>query len=169
MNKLYYNLFGKHNRKIPFVILVYFFATFVIIRVLVYAWTYGYIPEISLMIKGIEIHHFNFGIFILAIVGFLLLTYKNQENHLRIAKIYGIGLALAFDEFGMWLHLDNNYLLRQSYDAIIIIAVLFLNMVYLNHIWKKIIEQHIILGRKILSAFRKDVETKSRKILTRTK
>jgi len=169
MNKIYYNLFGKHNRKFPFIVLVYFLTTFVIVRILVYAWTYGYIPEISLMIKGIEIHHFNFGIFILAIVGYLLLINEKEKNRLKIAKIYGVGLALAFDEFGMWLHLDNNYLLRQSYDAIIIIAVLFLNMVYLNHIWRKIIEQHIILGRKILAAFRKDVETKSRKILTKTK
>jgi len=169
MNKLYYNLFGRHNRKVPFIVLVYFFATFVIARILVYAWTYGYIPEISLVIKGIEIHHFNFGIFILAIVGYLLLVSEKEKNRSRIAKIYGIGLALAFDEFGMWLHLDNNYLLRQSYDAIIIIGVLFLNIIYLSHIWKKIIEQHIILGRKILASFRKDVETKSRKIFIKKK
>ncbi len=169
MNKLYYNLFGKHNRKIPFTILVYFLTTFVVVRILVYAWTYEYIPEISLMIKGIEIHHFNLGIFILAVVGYFILTNEKEENRLKLAKIYGIGLALAFDEFGMWLHLNDNYWLRHSLDAVVIISVVLFNIIYLNRIWKKIIEQHIILGKKILSAFRKDVETKSRKILTKTK
>ena len=169
MNKIFHFLIGKQNRKIPFAILVYFFATFVIVRAFVYAGAYGIIPEISIFIKGIQIHHLNFGIFILAIVGYLALVRKNNTSPLKIAKIYGIGLALAFDEFGMWLHLENNYLLRQSYDAVIIITVILFNTVYLNHIWKKIIEQHIILGRKILAAFRKDVEIKSRKILTREK
>lgn len=165
MNKLYYNLFGKHNRKVPFVVLVYFFATFIIVRTLVYVWTYGYIPELSLMIKGIEIHHFNLGIFILAVVGYLLLISEKEENRLKLAKIYGIGLALAFDEFGMWLHLEDNYWLRHSLDAVIIISIVLFNIIYLNHIWRKIIEQYTILGRKILAAFCKDVETKSRKIL----
>jgi hypothetical protein len=169
MNKIYYILFGKHNGKIPFTILVYFLATFAIIRALVYAWTYGYIPELSLVIKGVEIHHFNFGIFILAIVGYLLLITEKEKSRLKLAKIYGIGLALAFDEFGMWLHLADNYWLRQSYDAIIIISVIFLNIVYLNNIWRKIIQQHILLAKKILAAFREDIETKSRKILTREK
>ncbi|MCK4520768.1 hypothetical protein KAT95_02775 [Candidatus Parcubacteria bacterium] len=169
MNKLYYNLFGKHNRKVPFVVLVYFFATFVIVRILVYAWTYGYIPELSLMIKGIEVHHFNIGIFTLAVVGYLLLVSEKEEHRLKIAKIYGIGLALAFDEFGMWLHLDDNYWLRHSLDAVVVISVVLFNIIYLNHIWRKVIEQHIILGRKILSAFRKDVEKKSKKILDRKK
>ena len=169
MNKIYYNLFGKHNRKAPFVVLVYFFATFIIVRTFVYAWTYGYIPEISLMIKGIEIHHFNIGIFILAVVGYLLLISEKEEHRLKMAKIYGIGLALAFDEFGMWLHLNDNYWLRHSLDAVVIISVVLFNIIYLNRIWRKIIEQHIALGKKILAAFRKDVETKSKKILTKTK
>lgn len=166
MNKIFRFFIAKHNRKTPFVILVYFFATFIIVRAFVYAWTYGFIPEIALVIKGIEIHHLNFGIFILAVAGYLALVKEKEDSRLKIAKIYGIGLALAFDEFGMWLHLENNYWLRQSFDGIIIITVILINVVYLNHIWQKIIEQHVILGRKILNKFRKDVEVKSKKILT---
>lgn len=147
MGKIYHNLIKKHNQKIPFVILVYFFATFVAIRALVYAWAYNIVPEFSLVIKGIQIHHLNFGIFILAFVGYWLLVRKS--NRFKMAKIYGIGLALAFDEFGMWLHLQNDYWIRHSYDAIIIITVTLLNIVYLGHIWQKIIKKNIIWGRKI--------------------
>ena len=157
MKKIYYNLFGKHNQKVSFIVLVYFLAAFVVVRSLVYLWTYGVIPEISLVIKGVEIHHFNFGIFILVIVGYLLLTGPSLKNRLRIARLYGIGLALAFDEFGMWLHLENNYWLRQSYDAVIIIAVLLLNIVYLSEIWKKIIEKHIFYAKKVFTVARKKV------------
>ncbi len=153
MNNFYNNLIKKHNKKIPFIILVYFSATFILVRTAVYAWIYNIIPEINIFIKGIEIHHLNFGIFILAITGFLSLISKKDVNRVKIAKIYGIGLALAFDEFGMWLHLENNYWLRPSYDGIIIITVALLNIIYLNDMWKKIIEQHINLVKKILNKF----------------
>ncbi len=150
---------GQHNQKMPFLILAYFFTTFIIIRALVYSWENGLIPELSLYIREIEIHHFNFGIFILVIVGYLLLINKNEENRFKLAKLYGIGLALAFDEFGMWLHLENNYW-RQSYDGIIIITVILLNIIYLNHIWQKIINQNIIWTKRILGRFGRDMKLK---------
>ena len=36
--------------------------------------------------------------------------------------MYGVGLGLTFDEFGMWLHLDTTYWQRGSFDAVVIIA-----------------------------------------------
>ena len=33
-----------------------------------------------------------------------------------------IGLALTFDEFGMWLHLGGSYWQRASFDAVVVIA-----------------------------------------------
>ncbi len=38
------------------------------------------------------------------------------------AVVYGIAMALTFDEFGMWLHLGGSYWQRASVDAIIIVA-----------------------------------------------
>ena len=34
------------------------------------------------------------------------------------------GLALTFDEFGMWLHLGGSYWQRASYDAVVTLAAL---------------------------------------------
>ncbi|MBE7158334.1 MAG: hypothetical protein INR62_07850 [Rhodospirillales bacterium] len=38
---------------------------------------------------------------------------------------YGFGMALTFDEFGMWLHLGGSYWQRGSFDAVIVILSLF--------------------------------------------
>jgi hypothetical protein len=36
--------------------------------------------------------------------------------------VYGVGLALTFDEFGMWIHLGGPYWQRASYDAVVVVA-----------------------------------------------
>ena len=41
-----------------------------------------------------------------------------------MAVAYGVGLALTFDEFGMWLHLGGGYWQRASFDAVVVIAAL---------------------------------------------
>jgi len=38
------------------------------------------------------------------------------------ALVYGVGLALTFDEFGMWVHLGGPYWQRASFDAVVLIA-----------------------------------------------
>ena len=40
------------------------------------------------------------------------------------AVLYGIGLALTFDEFGLWVHLGGSYWQRASFDAVVVIAAL---------------------------------------------
>jgi len=35
-----------------------------------------------------------------------------------------VGLALTFDEFGMWLHLNTDYWQRASFDAVVAIGSL---------------------------------------------
>lgn len=49
--------------------------------------------------------------------------FVNGSWGLRWAAIlYGIGLALTFDEFGLWLHLGGSYWQRASFDAVVVIA-----------------------------------------------
>jgi hypothetical protein len=38
--------------------------------------------------------------------------------------LYGVAMALTFDEFGMWLHLGGSYWQRASVDAVILVASL---------------------------------------------
>jgi hypothetical protein len=46
-----------------------------------------------------------------------------------------VGLGLTFDEFGMWLRLQDDYWSRLSYDAIIVISLFFINIVYFYSSW----------------------------------
>ncbi len=101
----------------------------------------GILDDPNLYIKGYHIHHLNYGIFILAITGLLALFFLNTKNRLKIGILYGIGLALTFDEFGMWLKLEADYYSRLSYDAMIIITIILLSMVYLPSLWHRIIYQ----------------------------
>jgi hypothetical protein len=69
------------------------------------------------------VHHLNFGILLLSVVGGYLLLGTPAEDGMRWATIlYGIGLGLTFDEFGMWLHLGGSYWQRASFDAVVVIA-----------------------------------------------
>ena len=83
------------------------------------------VPNLYFFLHGTHVHHLNYGIFLLAGVGAYLLLAALSRNRRRLAAlVYGIALALTFDEFGMWLHLGGSYWQRASVDAIIIVAAL---------------------------------------------
>ena len=105
--------------------LVAFLLTFIFVRTLVYFLNSGKMRNVFVQVKGTHIHHLNFGILMLAGVSGYLLFWTSGRLGLDIAAAgYGIGMALTFDEFGMWLHLEDNYWQRASWDAIGVVASL---------------------------------------------
>lgn len=121
------------NNKIIAMVLFSFLSTFILARLTVYFVLGKLLPNLFLTIRGVHIHHFTYGVVLLAITGLYLLL-KRPTPELPVFKLatvlYGIGLALTFDEFGMWIRLQDNYWIRQSYDAVIIVTVLLLNIHY---------------------------------------
>jgi len=107
-------------------ILTSFLATFIVARCLVFTIMSRRVPDLYIYVGGTHVHHLNFGIFLLAGLGaYLILARPSQERLPRMAVLYGIGLGLTFDEFGMWLHLGGSYWQRASLDAVgVIVAVL---------------------------------------------
>lgn len=104
-------------------VLYVFLLTFIATRVLVFLIMARLIPDLYLHVRGTHIHHLNHGIFLLAIVGGYLLFRRPRGRELAAAATaYAIGLALTFDEFGMWLRLGGPYWQRASFDAIVVIA-----------------------------------------------
>ena len=53
---------------------------------------------------GLHIHHYVYGIFLLAVAGYLALWFKSPRVTPWLALMYGVGVGLTFDEFGMWLN-----------------------------------------------------------------
>lgn len=126
------HLQDKHGQKVSFLILLSFLFAFVVARI------YALVTAPILEIKGIHIHHLNFGISLLAISGLLGFYFSDSKWRKKIIVFYGIGLGLTFDEFGMWLHLEDQYWMRTSYDAIIIISLILLNAIFFGERWIKI-------------------------------
>ncbi len=113
----------NRRRQIPFWILIGFLPAFGLAR-----YTVHHFPWLFLHIHHTHVHHFTYGIIVLAVMGFVSLT---TERYRRVqAVFYGIGLALAFDEFGMWIRLTDNYSIESSENAIAVIAAILVFTVY---------------------------------------
>ncbi|MCL5675559.1 MAG: hypothetical protein M1120_00330 [Patescibacteria group bacterium] len=141
LENIYNSVIRKHKDATSFMVLLFFLLTFVVSRTYIYLNTVGIVPDnwfLNRSIRGVHIHHLAFGIVILTISGYLALIFHSQRIKHYISALYGVGLGLAYDEFGMWLHLRDNYWIRQSYDAIAIITVLLINIVYFGNLWQKI-------------------------------
>lgn len=114
-----------HNRRdqIPFWMLVGFLPTFGAARWMVYTF-----PNLFLNVRGTHVHHFIYGFFVLAIIGFVALVATRYRRVLAV--LYGIGLALSFDEFGMWIRLTDNYNVEASEDMMVAILSILVFLVY---------------------------------------
>lgn len=108
------------------IVLVTFLLTFMLARMIVFLIMFRAIPDFFLYIKGTHIHHLNYGIFLLSGVGSYLLFGRPVDRSLKIAAgIYGVAMALTFDEFGMWIHLGGSYWQRASWDAVVLLSASF--------------------------------------------
>src|SRR5579864_4468582 len=102
-----------------------FVVTFILARTLVLLIMARRIPNFYFFLRGTHVHHLNYGIFLLAAVSTYTLFAEPRGRALRItALLYGVAMALTFDEFGMWLHLGGSYWQRASVDAVIVVAAL---------------------------------------------
>jgi hypothetical protein len=112
-------------RELARVVFTVFLLTFISARLLVILIMGRMIPDLFLHMGETHVHHLNYGIFLLCIVcGTLLFFHVSDRERTWCAVVYGFGLALTFDEFGMWLHLGGGYWQRASFDAVIVVASL---------------------------------------------
>ena len=112
-------------RRIAILVLASFLITFLSTRILVLLIMTRHLPDFFVYIGGTHVHHLNLGIILLSVCGAAMLFFPLSRQGLRLVSIfYGIGLALTFDEFGMWLHLGGSYWQRASFDAVSILAAI---------------------------------------------
>ncbi len=135
---IYQQVIVQHHRAKSFIILVSFLITFVISRIVVWLIDAGKFPDLYVYIGETHIHHLNLGIFLLSITGYLSLVLPEFKYRNALAIFFGIGLGLTFDEFALWLFLENDYYARISYEAIITISLILLNIVYFPDLWRRI-------------------------------
>jgi hypothetical protein len=112
-----------------------FILTFIIARAFVFMIMAHRLPNFYFFLQGTHVHHLNYGIFLLAVVGGYGVFRRSVGRAAEItALLYGIAMALTFDEFGMWLHLGGSYWQRASVDAVIVVAAIMGLCAYMRSI-----------------------------------
>ncbi len=139
----------KHGRKTSFLILLSFLAAFIFARI------YSLVAAPVLIYRDVHIHHLNYGIAFLALSGFLSFYLSNSRFRNKIILLYGIGLGLTFDEFAMWLHLEDHYWMRTSYDAIIVISAVLINIVFFGDFWQRMLNNAVFGASKANEKYKK--------------
>lgn len=120
------NRFSQTNTRLARIVLVTFLLTFMMARMVVFMIMSHTIPDLYLHVKGTHVHHLNYGIFLLSAVGAYFLFKRPEDRALKtVAGVYGIAMALTFDEFGMWIHLGGSYWQRASWDAVVVLSAGF--------------------------------------------
>lgn len=118
---------------IPFLTLFSFLLWFVTARVFTH-----YFPNTFISFNDAHIHHYAYGIIMLSILAFSFLAYPpTRSGRLRGAVLLGISLAWAYDEFAMWIDLEDIYFDRRNYDAILTISLILLNAIYFPGFWSR--------------------------------
>jgi hypothetical protein len=84
-------------------------------------------PIRDVHIGGVHVHHQVWGILLVLVVGLLTFRFRPESPWIEVlAALFGIGAALALDEFALWLHLEDVYWSeegKKSIDAVMIAAV----------------------------------------------
>src|SRR6266513_4709733 len=111
----------SNARPLARLVLLSLTLTFVLARLVSILIALHRMPNIFFHVHDTHVHHLNYGIFLLAGVGAYLLFSSGPAGP-AAAVVYGIGLGLTFDEFGMWLHLNGDYWQRASFDAIVVLV-----------------------------------------------
>ena len=142
--KIYNKYIKDRNEEPRFLIILSFFLTFVIARLIVYNIQYQIIPIANsyIVIHQIHIHHLVFGITLLLIAGFIRIPQFGTSLISLSSVFYGIGAALTLDEFSIWLRLNPNAYFgktgRQSIDVVVIFFLLLLTSLWHGAFWRKI-------------------------------
>ena len=129
-----------------------FLLTFIAARTLVILIMTRRLPDLFLHMGGTHVHHLNYGIFLLSTVAAILLfATLNRRQREACALLYGVAMALTFDEFGMWLHLGGSYWQRASFDAVVVVLGV-LGLLGFAPRWRQVRAHHFAIGGVLLLA-----------------
>ena len=146
------NIPASSTRHLARLTFVAFLLTFIAARTLVILIMTRKVPDLFLNLGGTHVHHLNYGIFLLATVaGVLLFAPLNTAQRSFCALLYGVSMALTFDEFGMWLHLGGSYWQRASFDAVIVLLSVFGLLAFAPR-WSQIRSHHFAVALVLLVA-----------------
>jgi cbb3-type cytochrome oxidase subunit 3 len=89
------------------------------------------LPNTVVMPGGIHLHHFWYGLALIAVAGWMGIAWRNERLYRLYAVLYGLGAGFVGDEVGLLLTFNNyqselTYLFFIAAISFVIIATLFI-------------------------------------------
>jgi len=94
-------------------------------------------PSTVLVSNGIHVHHFWYGVVLLAVGGWLGISYNHRETNRVAAILYGAGGGLIVDEVGLLLTFGN-YWTGLTYTFLVILLA-FVTILTLFNMYRQLI------------------------------
>jgi hypothetical protein len=83
----------------------------------------------------IHVHHFNYGLLLVSLVGVLSLMPRPRRLLRRLAFVFGFGIGLIVDEFALLWNLNPDYYQPESRLAAGLVILAILQVVYFRAFW----------------------------------
>ncbi len=139
----------RPDEEINLRVLSSFLATFTGVRLITHGIRGQWLPLGNINLGGkkgqpLHIHHLVWGILALTGCGYLGLLRTGVTWRRRLAPVYGAGVALTFDEFALWLRLEDDYWTadgRASVDAVIALSAVFGLAVASPLFWQRALDE----------------------------
>jgi len=128
------NDWHRETPRMLFNILIAFLVTFTL------AHLYSLFVPFYVFVKGYHIHHFYYGMLLLAISSIVgVVTVRDKVRHF-FSYVIGVGIGLIVDELGLLLNctgekvgLACRYIFPNTFDIMMIIAVLLLIFIFFGN------------------------------------
>ncbi|OUJ19013.1 putative membrane protein [Methanonatronarchaeum thermophilum] len=127
---------GNIYTEAPFLIFLSFLISFIVARAYVF-----FLGDIAtgrdvFPFEYYMVHHFYYGVILMIIAGWIAIIYKDRDIHRIAALLYGAGLGIFFDELGLLLTHFEDYWDPITYTAVVIIALILLNIIFFKRFWR---------------------------------
>ncbi|HTR50238.1 MAG TPA: hypothetical protein VMJ10_05980 [Kofleriaceae bacterium] len=107
---------------------------------------YGLEKRLFALVPGndpnpMHIHHFNYGLFLIGVVGLVALAPLGRRMLRGLAFVFGLGAGLVFDEFALFWNLDPEYAQRMSLIAAGVAAAVLAQLVWFGRFWAALVRR----------------------------
>jgi hypothetical protein len=124
----------KEKPNLSVLAMISFIASFTVARVFTSIY-----PKTIWEVSGLHIHHFWYGIALLAVGGWIGISYQSEKTDRLAAILFGAGGGLIGDEVGLLLTLSAGaYWADITYTLVIIFVTLGSMLILLNRYFKVI-------------------------------
>jgi len=121
-------LHAASKPNLSFIMLASFLASFAVARVFT-----AFFPSAVLEVQGYHVHHFWYGLALLAIGGWLGINYRDDHTERIAAIVFGVGGGLVGDEIGLLITFDNYYSELTYTFVISLLAFAFMATLFKRH------------------------------------